>query len=81
MMTLVGRDVPDCESEVMFTDHELAFLDDYGRSRGLSGPNWRAGRVRLLAHLGGYRGEAPPEPGHQLMGRGRNALTGATLGH
>ncbi len=31
LMTLLGRRVPDCDPDLMFTDAELGFLRDYAR--------------------------------------------------
>lgn len=82
VMTLLGREVPECAADLMFTDHELAFLSDYGKVRGLPGPKLLGEAVRLVAHLGGYRGRKhDPEPGHQLMWHGYDVLNKATLGH
>ena len=39
LMTLLGREVPDCDAELMFTDEELSFLRDYARAAG--GQSWR----------------------------------------
>ena len=76
VMTLLGRQVLDCAAELLFTEAELAFLGDYAHRFGLG----RA--VRLVARLGGYRArKQDPGPGHQIMWRGYERLTGATLGH
>ena len=82
VMTLLGRQVPDCDAALMFTDHELGFLGDYARKFGLPGPDRLGPAVRLVAHLGGYRDRKhDPEPGNQLMWHGYDTLTKATLGH
>ncbi len=81
VMTLLGRQVPNCAAALMFTDHELGFLSDYARKFSLSGPD-SLGPVRLVAHLGGYRDRKhDPEPGSQLMWHGYDTLTKATLAH
>ncbi len=82
VMTLLGRQVPDCEAELMFTNHELGFLGDYARKFGQPGPDRLGPAVRLVAHLGGYRDRKhDPEPGNQIMWHGYDTLTKATLGH
>ena len=82
VMTLLGRQVPECAASLMFSDQELEFLGDYSRQYGLPGPDSLGPAVRLVAHLGGYRARKhDPEPGHQLMWHGYDTLTKATLGH
>lgn len=82
LMTLLGREVPECEPGLMFTDHELDFLADYAAQRGLGGPASLGAAVGLVAHLGGYRDRKhDPDPGHQIMWHGYSTLTSATLGH
>ena len=82
LMTLLGREVPECEPGLMFTDHEQNFLVDYAAKFGLGGPVNLGAAVRLVAHLGGYRDRKhDPDPGHQIMWHGYSALTTATLGH
>ena len=81
-MTLLGRQVPDCAAELLFTDSELRFLGAYARRFQLPGPERLGPAVRLVAHLGGYRDRKhDPEPGHQLIWYGYDTLTKATLGH
>jgi len=82
LLTLLGRQVPHCEAELMFTGHELEFLQDYARKCRLPGPGDLGAAVRLVARLGGYRDRRhDPEPGHQIMWHGYDTLTKATLGH
>ena len=82
VMTLLGRQVPECEAELMFTDHELAFLRDYAAQADLATPDDLGKSVQLVAHLGGYRGRKhDPEPGNQIMWQGYSMLTKATIGH
>ena len=82
VMTLLGRQVPDCEPQLMFTDGELDFLRDYAHRYALKAPERLGDAVRLVAHLGGYRDRKhDPEPGHQIMWHGQTRLTSATLGH
>ena len=81
-LTLLGRQVPDCNSQLMFTDHELGFLRDYATQYRLSAPHSLGAAVELVAHLGGYRNRKhDPEPGNQVMWHGYDMLSKATLGH
>ena len=82
VMTLLGRQVPECEPQLMFTDQELGFLRDYANRYALKAPERLGGAVRLVAHLGGYRDRKhDPDPGHQIMWHGQTRLTSAALGH
>ena len=82
VMTLLGRQVPECEPQLMFTDQELAFLRDYATRYALQAPERLGDAVRLVAHLGGYRDRKhDPDPGNQIMWHGQTRLTSAALGH
>ena len=82
VMTLTGRQVPDCEPGLMFTDQELGFLHSHSRTCGLEAPDRLGDAVRLVAHLGGYRDRKhDPDPGHQVMRHGQTRLTSAAPGH
>ena len=82
VMTLLGRQVPDCEPQLMFAEHELDFLRDYASEHGLTTPDRLGDAVGLVAHLGGYRDRKhDPDPGHQIMWHGQTRLTSAALGH
>ena len=82
VMTLLGRQVPDCNPELMFTDAELNFLHDYAGRHKLQPPTRLGDAVSLVAHFGGYRNRShDPDPGHQIMWHGQTRLTSAALGH
>ena len=82
VMTLLGRQVPDCEPQLMFADHELDFLRDYALENTLKTPDRLGDAVRLVAHLGGYRDRKhDPDPGNQIMWHGQTRLSSAALGH
>ena len=82
VMTLLGRQVPDCEPQLMFADHELDFLRDYALKNNLPTPDRLGDAVRLVAHLGGYRDRKhDPDPGNQIMWHGQTRLSSAALGH
>ena len=82
VMTLLGREVPDCDPQLMFADHELDFLRDYALEQHLGAPTRLGDAVRLVAHLGGYRDRKhDPQPGHQIMWHGQTRLSSAALGH
>ena len=38
LMTLLDREVPECPAELMFTDSEIHFLEDYANNFGLGTP-------------------------------------------
>lgn len=81
-MTLLGRQVPDCEPQLMFADHELDFLRDYALENNLEAPDRLGDAVRLVAYLGGYRDrKLDPDPGNQIMWHGQTRLSSAALGH
>ena len=82
LMTLLGREVPECDAELLFSDVELRFLADYAADSGLSAPDTLAGAVLLVALLGGYQNRKhDPPPGHQIMWRGYERMSLATLGY
>ena len=82
LMTLLGRQVPNCHAELMFTDEELAFLRLYAREYSQPPPDSLAAAVHLLALFGGYRNRKhDPAPGNQIMWRGYERLSTATLVH
>ena len=82
VLTLLGRQLPDCEADLMFTAEELGFLSDWAREHGHAAPDRLGAATRLVAHLGGYRGpKHDPEPGHQIMWQGYAKLTTATPGY
>ncbi len=82
VMTLLGRQVPACEPELMFTDHELDFLRDHACEHGLTAPEGLGDAVRLVAHLGGYRSRRhDPDPGNRIMWHGQTRTGSAALGH
>ena len=80
LMTLLGRQVPECDAEPMSTDHELAFLRDYASQAGFAAPDDLGKSVQLVAHLGGFRARnLDPEPGNQVMWQGYSMLAKATI--
>ena len=82
LMTLLGREVPECDAELLFSDVELRFLNDYAADIGVSAPHHLAAAVLLVALLGGYQNRKhDPPPGHQIMWRGYERLSMATLGY
>ena len=82
VLTLLGREVPELEAELLFTAAELDFLRDYAREHGLPAPDSLGAAMRMVAHFGGHRGRKHDHPpGHQIIWRGYNKLTIATEGH
>ena len=55
VMTLLGRHVPECEPQLMFSDHQIDFLRTYARAYALEMPDPIGDTVRCVAHLGGYQ--------------------------
>ena len=73
---------PECDADLLFTDIELRFLADYAADAALSAPRNLAGAVLPVALLGGYQNRKhDPPPGHQLMWRGYERMSLATLGY
>ena len=70
LMTLLGRELPECGAEWLFSDIELRFLADYAADAALPAPRDLAGAVLLVAHLGGQQNRKhDPPPGHQILWR------------
>ena len=81
-LTLLGRQVPELEADLLFTAEELNFLGDYAREYGFEAPSSLGAAMRLVAHFGGYRGRKHDRPaGHQIIWNGYEKLTTATVGH
>ena len=81
-MTLPGRDVPECPAELIFSDHEISFLEDYAAALHLQPPEHLATAVLLVAIFGGYQNRKhDPPPGNEIMWRGLERLNTATLAH
>ena len=82
LMTLLGREEPAGDAQLLFTDIELRFLRDYAEEIGLPPPDHLAAAVLLLAVLGGYQNRThDPPPGHQIMWRGYERISTATIGY
>jgi len=82
VMTLLGRQVPGCDAGLLFTEDERSYLTDYARDYGIKRPVGLGEVVRLVAHLGGYRGRRhDPDPGHQVMWYGLDFLSKAAQGY
>ena len=82
LMTLLGREVPECDAALLFSDIELRFLADYAADAALPAPRNLAAAVLLVALLGGYQNRKhDPPPGHQIMWRGYERMPLATLGY
>ena len=82
VMTLLGRQVPECDPGLMFTESELDFLREYGVEYELAAPDRLGDAVKLVAHLGGYRErKGDSGPGNQIMWHGQTRLSSASLGY
>ena len=66
----------------MLTDIELRFLADYAADTALPAPRNLAAAVLLVAILGGYQNRKHDPPrGHQIMRRGYERMSIATLSY
>ena len=82
LMTLLGREAPHHDPRLMFADDEIAFLRDYARAFGQPPPESLGAAVRLVAIFGGYQARKhDPEPGAQIMWRGQERLSAATVAY
>ena len=82
VMTLLGRQSPDWNPEIMFTSDELDFLNDYAKIYRLEPPASLGPAVQLMAHLGGFRQRKQDKvPGHQIIWNGYNKLSTSLLAH
>ena len=52
---LLGRQLPACEADRMFTASEMGFLSNWAREHGHVVPDSLGAATRLVAHLGGYQ--------------------------
>ena len=75
-MTLLGRETPELDASVMFSDYELSALEVFAKPRNLDPPHDLAAAILIMAIMGGYlnRKNAPP-PGHKIIWRGYTRLT------
>ena len=75
-MTLLGRETPELEAEVFFTQLQIRVLRHFAARRGLAAPGNLGLALRTMAILGGYlyRKNAPP-PGYQTIWEGWSRLT------
>ncbi len=82
LMTLLGRAMPECPAEWLFSNAELRFLRDYAVLCNKPPPDHLAAAVLLVAILGGYANRKhDPPPGHQIMWRGYDSLSKSTFGY
>ncbi len=82
VMTLLGREVPELPTDVLFSDLEIEVLQAYATANGLKVPSNLGETTRLVARLGGYLGRKnDPPPGHQLMWYGYRELTMMCIGY
>lgn len=69
-------------AELVFTNHGLEFLGDYGADYSLWGPESLGPVVRPLANLGGYQGrEYDLDRGCLIMCHGYGPQKESTPGH
>lgn len=76
LMTLLGREVPELEMEMLFSDLEIAVMRRYCQSQQLEEPANLGEAVRLVAKLGGYLGRKNDgPPGAEVLWRGHRKLS------
>lgn len=82
VLTLLGRTVPELDAKVFFTEMELRFLTGYVQRVRLPAPEGLQQAILVVAVLGGYQNRSRDgPPGHQIMWRGMDRLSLATLGY
>lgn len=76
LMTLLGREVPELEMEVLFSNLEIKVMTKYCESKRLPMAKNLGEAVLVVAKLGGYlaRKNDPP-PGAEILWRGSRKLT------
>ena len=73
LMTLLGRDTPELPADTLFTEIELAALEDFAQDRRQLPPDNLGRAVLTLAMLGGYLNYKRKQyavPGHKVMWEG-----------
>ena len=73
VMTLLGRDTPELPAETLFSEMEIAALEDFAKDRRLAPPDNLGWAVLTLAMLGGYlnyKRKRYAVPGHQVLWEG-----------
>ncbi|MDA0836106.1 MAG: IS4 family transposase [Planctomycetota bacterium] len=80
-LTMVNRTNPTTSSETVFTETEIAILDQLAGNARPSAGKPIAHYLKIVAKLGGYlaRGSDPP-PGNMVLWRGLSRLTDIHLG-
>lgn len=80
-LTMVNRTNPQSPSQLVFTDTEIAILDQLAGDAKSSGKRKVSYYLRVVAKLGGYlaRGSDPP-PGNMVLWRRLTRLTDIHLG-
>ena len=81
LMTLLGRDTPELPADTLFTEIELAALEDFAQDRRQLPPDNLGRAVLTLAMLGGYLNYKRKQyavPGHKVMWEGYTRLATIT---
>ena len=76
-MTLLGRDTPELPAGTLFSDIEIAALEDFAQDRKLPPPDNVGRAVLTTAMLGGYlnfKRKRYAGPGHQVLWEGYTRL-------
>ena len=81
LMTLLGRNTPELSADTLFTEIELAALEDFAQDRRQLPPDNLGRAVLTLAMLGGYLNYKRKQyavPGHKVMWEGYTRLATIT---
>ncbi len=82
LMTLMGRETPELDAEILFSDIELRVLRAYSKKNGLKKPESLGEAIKIVARMGGYLGRNnDPPPGHQIIWRGYIELQSLCRGY
>ena len=75
VLALLGRDTPELEAQVLFSEYERMVLADFARSRGVEGPANLGRAMKLVWMMGGYLDRKhDPAPGQRTVWEGYTYL-------
>ena len=75
VLALLGRDTPQVEAQVLFSEYERMVLADFARSRGVEGPTNLGRAMKLVWMMGGYLDRKhDPAPGQRTVWEGYTYL-------
>jgi hypothetical protein len=75
LLTLLGRESPSIEAEVVFSKHEILIMNLIAEKKLLQKINSVKDAIKVIASLGGYQNRASdPPPGFEIMCKGMKRL-------